>query len=111
VPKIVSEVDFEPVNDVTVVGRLGADASEYELPSGDVVVNCRIIVPRADGRVDTLDCAVAAAALRKKVLSWQPGDVVELQGALHRRFWRGPSGPVSRYEIGVAAAKRLKRAA
>ena len=110
-PKKVLELDFEPVNDVMVVGRLGSDASEYERPSGDVVVNCRVLVPRADGRVDTLDCAVEGAALRKKVLSWQAGDVIELQGSLHRRFWNGPTGPVSRYEIGVATAKRLKRAA
>jgi single-strand DNA-binding protein len=110
-PRNTAELDFEPVNDVLVVGRLGDAATETQLPSGDVVLNCRVIVPRPDAKVDTLDCAVGAAGLRKKVLGWAAGDVVEIQGALHRRFWRGPAGPVSRYEIAVSSARRVKRAA
>ena len=103
-------IDYEPINDVTVVGRLGGDSTQRDLPSGDVVVTCRIIVPRPDGRVDTLDCAIWTAALRKRVMAWQQGDVVELHGSLHRRFWRGAAGPASRYEITVTSAKRLLKA-
>lgn len=106
-----SSVEFEPRNEITIVGRLSAEPEERELPSGDLLVTCRVVVPRGDGKVDTLDCTAWSAASRKRLLSWQAGDIVEVQGALHRRFWRGTAGQSSRYEIEVGTAKRVARAA
>jgi single-strand DNA-binding protein len=36
-----------------------------------------------------------------------PGTLVEIQGALRRRFWRTPTGSVSRYEVEVISLRRL----
>ncbi|MGE5762543.1 MAG: hypothetical protein ACM3ZF_01215 [Mycobacterium leprae] len=45
--------------------------------------------------------------VRERALSWSTGDVVDVSGALRRRFWRGSAGPVSRCEIEVRSAARL----
>lgn len=111
-------------NDVALVGRLAAAAVSRELPSGDVLTSFRIVVERpepsrqrqrASGRrsptVDTLDCTVWRGDLRRIVGGWQPGDLVEVSGALRRRFWRAAAGAVSRCEVEVVKARRVRRGA
>ncbi len=111
-----------PRNEIVLVGRLGAGADTRVLASGDEVTSFRLIVRRAVPRrpargaaprapvVDTVDCAAWTAALRRTVCGWEPGDVVEVHGALRRRFWRTAGGPASRYEVEVLTARRLRRA-
>ncbi len=99
-----------PVNHVRLVGRWHG-ATERELPSGDAVVTARVVVARAEGGVDTVDCAVWRPQLRKRVLRWPDGSVVEVEGSLRRRFWRTPAGPASRYEVEVATVRTVKAAA
>lgn len=102
-------------NHVRLVGRVSAPATERLLPSGDALVGWRIVVARParyPGRatVDTIDCAAWTASARRAALSLQEGDNVEVTGALRRRFWRGPAGPASRYEVEVATIRRLRAA-
>lgn len=100
----------EALNEVRLRGRLSGDPEERELPSGDVVVVLRLVVDRPEGSRashDTLDCAAYAGPVRRKLLRWSHGDVVEVSGALRRRFFRAGAVPVSRYEIEVAAASRV----
>jgi len=101
--------DGEPsyLNTVQLRGRWTA-AAQRELPSGDLLVTARIVVPRPGGGVDTVDCAVWPAGLRKRVLAWPDGCQAEVTGSLRRRFWRTPGGPASRYEVEVAATRRLR---
>jgi single-strand DNA-binding protein len=114
-------MESESRNEVLLVGRLSAPAEERALPSGDRLVTFRLVVDRPPARrqstagrsstVDALECVVWTAALRRTALGWRPGDVVELEGALRRRFWRVPTGASSRYEIEVARARRVSKAA
>ncbi len=106
-------------NEVVLVGRVAAEAEERTLPSGTVLVTFRVIVdrppaaravPRAPA-VDTIDCIAGTAPVRRAALGWLPGDVVEVSGALRRRFWRAGTGAASRTEVEVAKARRLARAA
>ena len=102
-------------NEVRLRGRLAAEPEARELPSGDEVVTLRLIVDRPRTRVraatvDTIDCTVWAAALRARVTAWQPGDFVEVQGALRRRFWKSPQGSRSRYDVEVIKASRPRGA-
>ncbi|MBA2553191.1 MAG: single-stranded DNA-binding protein [Geodermatophilaceae bacterium] len=103
-------------NEVTLVGRLSVDAAERTLPSGDVVVSWRVVVQRPPDpsrtavTVDSIDCVARTAALGRRALTWLPGDVMEMTGALRRRFWRGGDGVRSRYEVEVATARRLAKA-
>ncbi len=109
-------------NEVRLVGRLGADAVSKTLPSGDVVVTFRVVtrrIPRArrpgavgsepGPQVDALDCVAWRADVRRSVTRWDAGDVVEVSGALRRRFWRTAAGPASRVEVEVTRARRLRR--
>jgi single-strand DNA-binding protein len=102
-------------NDVVLCGRLAAPAEQRELPSGDVLLTARIIVDRDQSaqaksrqRVDTIDCVAWQPRVHRTMRSWQSGDVVQIDGALRRRFYRGPAGAVSRTEVEVLKAKRLK---
>ncbi|MBA3418648.1 MAG: single-stranded DNA-binding protein [Geodermatophilaceae bacterium] len=103
-------------NEVTLVGRLSADAAERTLPSGDLVVSWRVVVQRPPDpsrtavAVDTIDCVARTGALGRRAMTWLPGDTMEMTGALRRRFWRGGDGVRSRYEVEVATARRVGRA-
>ncbi len=96
------------VNEVRLQGRWHG-AQQRELPSGDVLVTARVVVARPEGGVDTLDCAIWPARLRRKVLGWAEGSQVELDGSLRRRFWRTPAGAASRYEVHVSRIQRVAR--
>ena len=117
--------DQEPVttrNEVAVRGRLAASAQERTLPSGDVLVSLRVVVPRpvvAQPRateprratVDTIDVVCWTARSRRAALRLEAGDTVEVEGALRRRFFGGPAGRQSRYEVEAAAVRRVARGA
>lgn len=102
-------------NTVHLIGRLAAPPEMREMPSGDRAVTWRLVVernaPDTRGRVDTVACITWAAASRRAALRWHAGDIVEVDGALRRRFWRTPGGPVSRYEVEVQRARRVAAAA
>jgi single-strand DNA-binding protein len=96
--------------------------TERELPSGDVLSSWRLVVDRGadapaapEGRrlpsVDTIDCSTHRRQIQRLATNWVAGDVLEISGALRRRFWRGPHGLASRYEVEAATARRLVRAA
>lgn len=113
-PRPVELTVVEPVNQVRLVGRVAASATTRELPSGDTVATLRLVVdrpPRArrprGPTSDTVDCAVWGSRLRQRAGGLSPGTVVEVEGALRRRFWRTPGGPASRYEVEVTALRRL----
>ena len=108
-------------NEVVLSGRLGAEAEERELPSGDRIATLRVVVPREPlpGRrraaadeprratVDTIDVVCWTAATRRGALRLRGGDVVEVEGALRRRFFGGPTGRQSRYEVEAVTLRRV----
>ena len=107
--------DLQDDNVVFLRGRLAAAPIARALPSGDEIISFRLTVdrPAAAGdtraRVDSIDCATAAARVRRCVERAQPGDCLEVQGALHRRFWRSSGNLGSRYEVVVASARLNRR--
>lgn len=101
------EIDYS-LNDVLLRGRVSQAATTKELPSGDKVVEFRLIVTR-DVRegVDTLDIAAWSAKVRKVALSLCEDEWVEISGSVHRRFWQAPSGVASRWQIEADEILRL----
>ena len=105
-------------NEVCLAGRLAAPAEERAMPSGDVMATFRVVVARPPTRkaaqraptIDTIDCVAWRGDVRRSVLGWAAGDVVEVNGALRRRFWRAGSGAVSRTEVEVMRARRVAKA-
>ncbi len=106
----VETAEVAAVNEVRLVGRMSGEPEERVLPSGDQVVVFRLVVARDDGRPDTIDCAAFRGDVRRKLRGWVPGDHVELEGALRRRFYRAAGAPASRYEVEVRSAVRVRRA-
>lgn len=107
VKKIEEESDFS-LNDCLLRGRVSAEAMDKELPSGEHVVEFRLIVTR-DSRegVDTLDIAAWSGKSRRSALSLKAGEWVEVSGSLRRRFWQGPAGLASRYQVEAHTITRL----
>ena len=105
--KIVKELDYS-LNDLMLRGRVSAQAVEKELPSGDKVVEFRLIVTRLErGGVDTLDIAAWSSKMRRSALTLKEGEWIEISGSIHRRFWSGPSGVASRWQVEAAEIARI----
>lgn len=108
-----SEAAPEHVNEIHLVGRMSDVPIERVMPSGDVLVTWTLVVQRArpvpghPGH-DRIECATFLAGIRRSVLKWGPGDVLEVDGALRRRFFGAPK--VSRYQVEVLGIRRLDRA-
>ena len=111
------------LNEVRLSGRVAADAQNRVLPSGDHLVQLRVIVawgpanrrPRSAepagsfrvATVDTIDLVCWTDETRQAAGRLVPGEHVEVEGALRRRFFGGPGGRQSRYEVEVGAIRRL----
>ncbi len=101
------EEDYS-LNDVVLRGRVSQEAVEKELPSGDKVVEFRLIVTREkQSGVDTLDIASWSAKSRRIALSLTPDEWVEVSGSIHRRFWSSPSGLASRWQVEALEISRI----
>lgn len=105
--KATEEVDLS-LNDLLLRGRVSAPATVKELPSGDKVVEFRVIITRTDrDGVDTLDIASWSAKSRKTALSFKGDEWVEISGSVHRRFWQAPTGLASRWQVEAVEISRL----
>jgi single-strand DNA-binding protein len=104
------------VNEVRLVGRVAADPELREMPSGDTVWSLRVNVERPPGkardrqRVDSLDCSVWGGRVKQQVRTWSPGDLVEVVGTLHRRFFRSGGAVMSRVDVELTRGKVIRRA-
>jgi len=108
-------------NDVRLVGRLTAEPAVVELPSGDTLITFRISVPRASPtraassapakgqRVDSVPCTAWTPRLRRSILAWRPGDLVEVSGAVRCRFYQAGGATRSRVEVEATAARIIRR--
>jgi single-stranded DNA-binding protein len=97
-------------NEVMLVGRLSMEPVGRELPSGSLLTQWRLAVRRPEDhpgrqRSDAIECATFDDEVRGMVADWLVDDVIEVQGALRRRWWRGGS----RYEVEVRTARRVAR--
>ena len=118
--KKTSANELAACNEVTLIGRLSAEPVAKTLPSGDELISWRLVVERAGGgtqssgarlpTVDTIDCITYKAGVRRLASRWSGGEILQVRGALRRRFWRGAQGPASRCEVEVIEAKKLAQA-
>ncbi len=102
-------------NEVHLIGRLHAPPIPKTLPDGEAAVGFRLSVSRAPELIrrqksDFIDCVSSRAATIKAATGWVPGDVLDLHGALHHRFWREGPAKVNVYEVEVRTVRRVSRA-
>jgi len=101
------ELDYS-LNDLMLRGRVSALATSKELPSGDKVVEFRLIVARAErAGVDTLDIGAWSSKSRRFALTLKPDEWIEIQGSVHRRFWQSPGGLASRWQVEASEIVRI----
>ncbi|MFC7330577.1 single-stranded DNA-binding protein [Marinactinospora rubrisoli] len=100
-------------NEVLLVGRVTAEPSVRELPSGDQLVTWRVSVsrPPAEQRpnqaADPVSCVSFQPAIKEATRDWRIGDLVRVSGSLRRRFWRAPGGSASVFEIEARTVARV----
>lgn len=109
--KIVSDSDNEQdfsLNDLLLRGRVSAPAVTKELPSGDVVVEFRLIITREKREgVDTLDIAAWSAKSRRFAMNLKTDEWIEVSGSVHRRFWKSATGVASRWQVEAVEIARI----
>jgi single-strand DNA-binding protein len=101
-------------NDVVLRGKMSAPAELRSLPSGDLLVSFRLVVKRPKPKergpsVDVLPCISYDRALQRRAAAWQPGDIIEVEGALQRRFWRTGTGTASICEVNCRRGRKVPR--
>ncbi|MCD9198682.1 single-stranded DNA-binding protein [Aeromicrobium wangtongii] len=99
-------------NTVHLTGRISAAPERRTLPSGDEIVSFRLVVRRGRAArrrskqvVDTIECTVWRAALRRSVLRLAPGTRVSVTGQLRRRFSRGSAAVASWVSVEVDSCR------
>ena len=101
------EEDYS-LNDLLLRGRVSQQAIEKELPSGDKVVEFRLIVSREkQSGVDTLDIGAWSAKARRVALTLTADEWIEVSGSIHRRFWSAPTGLASRWQVEAVEITRI----
>jgi single-strand DNA-binding protein len=117
--KIVESAEPEgSVNHVRLRGKVSTPPEQRELPSGTSIVTLRLSVrretpPMTEGSrqtADWVDCAAWGRKVRRTVSGWRAGDLVEVEGALRRRFYRGGTGTATRLEVEVLSGRVVSRA-
>jgi len=92
-------------NNVVLTARVTSEAEHLDLPSGDSLVKFRVVVPRykptTKATVDTIDCVSFKHVVKRKASSLAVGDIVDISGAIRRRFWKSGAGVASRVEVEV----------
>jgi single-strand DNA-binding protein len=101
-------------NSVHLTGRISAAPDSRVLPSGDEIVSFRLVVRRSAAArkrskqlVDTIECTVWRAALRRTVARIEPGTEVTVTGELRRRFSRGGDAVASWVSVEVDSCRRV----
>jgi single-strand DNA-binding protein len=87
-------------NRTQLIGRVSGKPITKRLPSGDEIVELRLVVERDDREgVDTLDIAIWPSQLRKRSLSLKDQEWISVSGVLRRRFWRNGAALASRWQV------------
>lgn len=83
------------------------------MPSGASLTIWRVIVRRParrrGGQVDTIKCVTFDAEVSAVVAEWSPGDVIEVVGALRRRFFGKGGDKTNSYEVEARTVRLLAR--
>jgi single-strand DNA-binding protein len=109
------DVELERQNYVRLSGTLVGDVMERALADGVVVSSFRINVRResqkqGNAASDTIDCVATPARLRRSLAKFTSGSGIEVEGRLHRRYFRAGGSLVSRYEVDVCSLTRTAAA-
>jgi single-strand DNA-binding protein len=88
------------LNQLSLRARVSAPSTLKELASGDKEIGFGLAISHVDrDGLDTLDIATWSAKSRKRALALKADQWIEINGAIHRRFWQSPTGVASRWQV------------
>jgi len=98
-------------NYVRLKGQVAGEVTERTLATGEVVAAFRINVGREPAPLqgassDTIDCVATPARLRRLLQKLKQGSLIEIEGSLHRRYFRSGGALISRYEVDIHSLTR-----
>ena len=103
------DIDTDQTNNwIFLRGALAQPPRERELSGSGIVVSFRLTVERPAGersKSDSVECVATSARVRRTLNRASPGDVLEIQGSLQRRFWRAAVGTQSLCEVSVESLR------
>jgi len=110
--KVKKEQSPVAINSVHLLGRVSSLAVSKQMPSGDMVVEFRLVVDRKSKRavkreVDTLDITAWLSRPQKRALSLKINDWVDVEGSIRRRFWKSPTGLASRWQVEASELRKI----
>lgn len=95
-------------NQVSLIGRVSSTGISKEMPSGDTVIEFRVVIGRDDrDGVDALDIAVWRSNLKKRALGLKEDEWISVKGVIRRRFWRVGGALSSRWQVEARELTRL----
>jgi len=98
-------------NEILLVGVLQEAPAERVLADGQTVATFRLDVRRDDdGGRDSIECTAAGPHVVRAAAKWTDGDVVEVTGALRRRFYRAGAASRPFVVVDVDRARRVNAA-
>ena len=106
--------DTDYLNQVSLIGRLSGASIEKSLPSGDKVVEFRVVIARKQksvrskkALVDTIDVAAWSSSTRKIAMKLNEHSWIAVNGSIRRRFWQSPAGLASRWQVEASEIKLI----
>lgn len=108
-----------PANHVKLTGRVSSAPKERELPSGDLILAFRIVVPRTAKRVgakrraktkqsvDVFDCTAWSVRSRRTAARFGVDDQVTVTGELRRSFRSSGTRTTSFVGIDIDTCSRV----
>ena len=96
-------------NEVTLIGELSRIPQIRLLPDGSEVSTFVLLVRTGARGADAIDCVARVGSVRARLQTRQPGESLQISGALRHRFWRGAGGLMSRYEVEVSSLTAQRR--
>lgn len=98
----------KPKNQVKLTGRVSGSPKVKRMPSGDEVVEIRLVVERDNiNGVDTLDIASWSSQLRRRALTLKDQEWISVSGVIRRRFWRSGQKLASRWQVEARELRRV----
>ena len=100
-------------NEVVLAGRVTAEPSVRELPSGEHLVSWRISVARPPSdlrrgpQADPFTCVSFRPDIREAVRGWRIGDLVQVSGARRRRYRRAARGGGGTVEVEATGVQAI----
>ena len=97
----------EHVNLVDLIGEVSEVPTEVTLPSGEEIIEIRLVVSPTGSSKSSLDVIVRDRSLMRRARGLKAGNTIAVQGELRRRFWRSGGSISTRLDIEADSLEKV----